>query len=105
MNVARTDEPAADPLDELRALRQRQDRLSKAKRALITEARRRDTSWTAIADALGVTKEAVFALYKDQLRSIESGAVASDELSDEQALERERAERALLAQAPTSERP
>lgn len=96
-------DPGAQILDELRALRRREERLGKAKRALIREARLHDRKWADIADALGVDKEAVYGLYKEDIRRIQA-AGADDELTNEDALEQLRREDEALRRAGSTER-
>lgn len=94
----------AQILEELQALRRREERLGKAKRALIREARLHNSSWTQISEALGVTKEQVHGLYKADIRRIQE-AGADDELTNEEALEQLRREDEALRQAGSASPP
>lgn len=95
----------AQILEELQALRRREERLGKAKRALIREARLHNSSWTQISEALGVTKEQVHGLYKADIRRIQEAGADDDEVTNEEALEQLRREDEALRQAGSASPP
>lgn len=59
---------SSDPLDQLRGLRAADRQLDLWQRQTITRAREQGSSWARIGDALGVTKQAAWALYNEGVR-------------------------------------
>ena len=58
---------SSDPLDQLRGLRAANRQLAVWQRQTITRAREQGASWTQIGDALGVTKQAAWAPYNQDV--------------------------------------
>ena len=76
---------SSDPLDQLRGLRAADRQLDVWQRETITRARAQTSSWAQIADALGVTKQAAWALYNQDVRDRLDAVRQRNELTDEQA--------------------
>ena len=76
---------SSDPLDQLRGLRAADRQLDVWQRQTITRAREQGSSWTQIGDALGVTKQAAWALYNEDVRDALDAVRRRSELTDEQA--------------------
>ena len=68
--VAVTTHDTADPLDALRALQQRERELDDARRLWIARARMQGRSWSEIGAALGVSKQAAWQLFNDDITSM-----------------------------------
>jgi hypothetical protein len=74
-----------DPLSQLRGLRAATRQLDAWQREAIARARERGASWSDIGEALGVTKQAAWASYNQDIREALSNARARSGLSDEDA--------------------
>ena len=76
---------SSDPLDQLRGLRAADRQLDVWQRQTITRAREQGSSWSQIGDALGVTKQAAWALYNEGVREALDAVRERSGLTDEQA--------------------
>jgi hypothetical protein len=76
---------SSDPLDQLRGLRAADHQVDVWQRQTITRARAQGASWTRIGDALGVTKQAAWALYNEDVRDALDAVRQRSGLTDEQA--------------------
>jgi len=76
---------SSDPIEQLRGLRAADRQLDAWQRQTITWARQQGSSWTQIGDALGVTKQAAWALYNEDVRDALDAVRQRSELTDEQA--------------------
>ena len=76
---------SSDPLDQLRGLRAADRQLDLWQRQTITRAREQGSSWAQIGDALGVTKQAAWALYNEGVRDALEAMRQRSGLTDEQA--------------------
>ena len=76
----------ADPLEALRALQNRQRELEDARRRLIADARERGRSWAEIGSALGVSKQAAWQLFNDDVTAILAGAAERSGLTEDEAM-------------------
>jgi len=76
---------SSDPLDQLRGLRAADRQLDLWQRQTITRAREQGSSWTQIGDALGVSKQAAWALYNEDVRDALDEVRRRSGLTDEQA--------------------
>lgn len=74
-----------DPLAQLRGLRAATRQLDAWQREAIARAREGGASWSDIGDALGVTKQAAWASYNQDVRETLAAARPSSGLSDEDA--------------------
>lgn len=74
-----------DPLGQIRGLRAATGQLVAWQREAITRARQVGASWSQIGAALGVTKQAAWAMYNQDVRTALENARSRSELSDEQA--------------------
>lgn len=74
-----------DPLGQLRGLRAADRQLDVWQRETIARAREQGASWADIGEALGVTKQAAWALYNEDLRGMLGAARQRSGLTDEQA--------------------
>jgi uncharacterized NAD(P)/FAD-binding protein YdhS len=74
-----------EPLEQLRALRAVGTQLDQWQRQAIARARRRGSSWSDIGDALGVSKQAAWAAYNDDVRRALDAARQASGLSDAEA--------------------
>ena len=74
-----------DPLAQLRGLRAATQQLDAWQREAIARAREGGASWSDIGDALGVTKQAAWASYNQDVRETLAAARRSSGLSDEDA--------------------
>jgi len=76
---------SSDPLDQLRGLRAADRQLDVWQRQTITRAREQGSSWSQIGDALGVTKQAAWALYNEGVREALDAVRGRSGITDEQA--------------------
>ena len=76
---------SSDPIDQLRGLRAADRQLDVWQRQTITRAREQGSSWSQIGDALGVTKQAAWALYNEGVREALDSVRERSGLTDEQA--------------------
>ncbi len=76
---------SSDPIDQLRGLRAADRQLDVWRRQAITRAREQGASWSQIGEALGVTKQAAWALYNVGVREALDSARERSGLTDEQA--------------------
>ena len=74
-----------DPLGQLRGLRAATHQLDAWQREAIARARERGASWSDIGDALGVTKQAAWSSYNQDVRDALSTARGRSGLDDEDA--------------------
>jgi hypothetical protein len=76
---------SAEPLEQLRGLRAVDRQLDVWQRQTITRARERGASWAEIGRALGVSRQAAWALYNNDVRETLEAVRQRSGLSDEQA--------------------
>ncbi len=76
---------SAEPLEQLRGLRAADRQLDVWQRQTITRARERGASWAEIGQALGVSRQAAWALYNNDVRETLDAVRRRSGLSDEQA--------------------
>jgi uncharacterized NAD(P)/FAD-binding protein YdhS len=76
---------SSDPLDQLRGLRAADRQLDLWQRQTITHARQQGASWAQIGDALGVTKQAAWALYHEGVQDTLDAVRERSGLTEEQA--------------------
>ena len=76
---------SSDPLDQLRGLSAADRQLDVWQRQTITRARERGASWAEIGEALGVTKQAAWALYNKDVREALEAVRQRSGLTDEKA--------------------
>jgi hypothetical protein len=76
---------SSDPLGQLRGLRAADRQLDVWQRQTITRAREQGSSWSQIGEALGVTKQAAWALYNEGVRDELESVRKRSGLTDEQA--------------------
>lgn len=88
---------AADPLGQLRGLRAADKQLEVWQREAIARAREHGASWSQIGDALGITKQAAWKLYNEDVRELLTEIRQRSGLSDEQAQRLADEERAARA--------
>ena len=74
-----------DPLGQLRGLRAATRQLDVWQREAIARAREGGASWSDIGDALGVSKQAAWSSYNQDVRDALAGARSGSGLSDEEA--------------------
>lgn len=74
-----------DPLGQLRGLRAATRQLDVWQREIIARARQHGASWSDIGEAIGVTKQAAWAMYNADVRAALESARQRSGLSDEQA--------------------
>lgn len=74
-----------DPLGQLRGLRAATRQLDAWQRDAIARAREDGASWSDIGDALGVTKQAAWASYNEDVREVLTVTRSRSGLSDEKA--------------------
>lgn len=74
-----------DPLGQLRGLRAASQQLVVWHRDVIARARERGSSWSEIGDALGVSKQAAWSAYNEDVREALDAARRRSGLSDEEA--------------------
>jgi len=87
---------SADPLGQLRGLRAADRQLDLWQRQTITRAREQGSSWSQIGDALGVTKQAAWALYSEGVRDALESVRKRSGLTDQQAQQLADEERDVL---------
>lgn len=86
-NMAAVSTPdTAKPLDGLRALQDRERELEVNKRALIAQARLQGRSWAEIGAALGVSKQAAWQLFNDEITLMLDRIAARAGLTEEEAM-------------------
>jgi hypothetical protein len=93
LDAQRDDEPvrlaveldADDPLGQLRGLQAATRQVDAWQRDAIASARQRGASWSEIGEALGVSKQAAWALYNDNVRALLVATRERSGLDDEQA--------------------
>lgn len=76
---------ADEPLGQLRGLRAADRQLDLWQRDAIARARQQGASWSEIGEALGVTKQAAWQLYNDDIRDMLAQVRDRSGLSDEEA--------------------
>lgn len=76
---------SGEPLEQLRALRVVESQLDAWQRQAIAEARRGGASWSEIGEALGVSKQAAWASYNEDVRRTLTAARQRSGVSDEEA--------------------
>lgn len=76
---------SSDPLGQLRGLRAADRQLDVWQRQAIARARQQGASWAEIGEALGVSKQAAWALYNEDVREMLGGVRQRSGLTDEQA--------------------
>lgn len=76
---------STEPLGQLRGLRAADRQLDVWQRETIARARQHGASWSEIGDALGVSKQAAWKLYNDDVREMLFEVRERSELSDEEA--------------------
>ncbi|HEX9889660.1 MAG TPA: hypothetical protein VGA69_09300 [Nitriliruptorales bacterium] len=76
---------SADPLGQLRGLRAVDKQLGLWQREAIAGAREQGASWAEIGDALGVSKQAAWKLYNEDVRAMLAEVRQRSGLSDEDA--------------------
>lgn len=76
---------SVDPLGQLRGLRAADKQLEVWQREAIARARQQGASWSEIGGALGVTKQAAWKLYNEDVRELLSEVRQRSGLSDEEA--------------------
>jgi hypothetical protein len=76
---------SSEPLDQLRGLRAADRQLDVWQRQTIARAREQGASWAEIGAALGVTKQAAWALYNQDVRATLDVVRQRSGLTDEQA--------------------
>lgn len=81
-----------DPLAELRALRDRERELQDARRLWIARARLQGRSWSEIGAALGVSKQAAWQLFNDEVTRILERVAARSGLTEDEAMQLAREE-------------
>lgn len=74
-----------EPLDQVRGLRAATLQLDAWQRLAVSRARERGASWSEIGEALGVTKQAAWALYNADVREALANARRRSRLTDEDA--------------------
>jgi hypothetical protein len=83
MNVAVESD---DPIDRLGALKAADQEIGRWVAQAVGEARRSGQSWAAIGDVLGVSRQAAWALYNQELRTAIARARERANLSEQEAL-------------------
>ncbi len=81
-----------DPLERLKALKAAEDQIEGWFIETVADARKQNQSWSAIADAIGVSRQAAWKLYNGLLSAVLDEARAKSSLSEEEALELARTE-------------
>lgn len=74
-----------DPLGQLRGLRAASQQLDAWHRQVIADARAQGVSWSNIAEAMGVSKQAAWAAYNEDVRTTLTQARGRSELSEHEA--------------------
>ncbi len=81
-----------DPLEALAALQDRERELADARRLLIARAREQGRSWSEIGAVLGVSKQAAWQLFNDEITGILDRAAERSGLSEDAAMQLAREE-------------
>jgi len=76
---------SVDPLGQLRGLRAADRQLDLWQRDTIARARQQGASWSQIGEALGVSKQAAWKLYNDDVRGLLVEVRQRSRLSDDEA--------------------
>ena len=84
--VAVTTHDTAEPLEALRALQERERELADARRLLIARARREGRSWSEIGAVLGVSKQAAWQLFNDEVTAILDRVAERSGLTEDEAI-------------------
>ena len=84
--VAVTTPDTAEPLEALRALQERERELEDARRLWIARARLQGRSWSEIGAALGVSKQAAWQLFNDDITAMLKRISDRSSLSEEEAM-------------------
>ncbi|MDQ3488242.1 MAG: hypothetical protein M3468_10975 [Acidobacteriota bacterium] len=87
-----TTQDTADPLKALQGLQDRERELADTKRLLIAQARLQGRSWNEIGEVLGVSKQAAWQLFNDEVSAILGRAAEQSGLSDDAAMQLARQE-------------
>jgi transposase-like protein len=74
-----------DPLERLRGVRAEEQRLEGEKRRLIAMARQRGASWTEIGEVLGVSKQAAWQQYQQEITAVLDRVRTRGDLDEEEA--------------------
>lgn len=74
-----------DPLGQLRGLRAASQQLDAWHRQVIADARAQGVSWSKIAEAMGVSKQAAWASYNEDVRTALAQARGRSALSEHEA--------------------
>jgi hypothetical protein len=74
-----------DPLGQLRGLRAADRQLDAWQRQTIAQAREQGASWAEIGEALGVSRQAAWSLYNEDVRGMLDAVRQRSGLTDEQA--------------------
>lgn len=90
--VAVTTHDTAEPLEALRALQERERELEDARRLWIARARLQGRSWSEIGAALGVSKQAAWQLFNDEITRILDRVSARSGLTEDEAMQLAREE-------------
>lgn len=75
-----------DPVELLRALKHADQQLDTWLRQYVAAARERGVSWSAIGEALGMTKQAAWEYYNADIRTILDRTASASQLSDDEAM-------------------
>ncbi|HVM18889.1 MAG TPA: helix-turn-helix domain-containing protein [Egibacteraceae bacterium] len=81
-----TTHDTADPLEALRALQERERELEDARRLCIARARMQGRSWSEIGAALGVSKQAAWQLFNDDITAMLDRISDRSGLSEDEAM-------------------
>jgi hypothetical protein len=87
-----TNHHALDPLEALAALQHRERELGDARRLLIARAREQGRSWSEIGAVLGVSKQAAWQLFNDEITAILDRTAERSGLSEDAAMQLAREE-------------
>ncbi len=80
------------PLERLKALKAAEDQVEGWLFETVADARRQGESWSAISDAIGVSRQAAWKLYNSLVSAVLDESRTRSGLSDEDALELARTE-------------
>lgn len=87
-----TTQDTADPLKALEELQDRERELADSRRLLIAQARLQGRSWSEIGAVLGVSKQAAWQLFNDEVSAILGRAADQSGLSEDAAMQLAREE-------------